>query len=72
MISTGLKLRAEKVGARKRADEMAFSWSRKEIKERSGLFYKRKEDIKENKKRLIEILAIIPWNIWEKNCEAGT
>ncbi|MCD6231914.1 N-glycosylase/DNA lyase [Candidatus Aerophobetes bacterium] len=64
VISMNLKLRAEKVGASKRSYKMPFSSRKVEVKK--AYIYERKEDVKENKKRLVEILTEIPWGVWEK------
>jgi len=64
VISVNLKLRAEKAKTKERFDKIPFSCRKVEIKK--ARIYKRKEDVKENKKRLVEILTEIPWGIWEK------
>ena len=64
VISVNLKLRAEKAKTREIFDKMPFSCRKVEIKK--ARIYERKEDVKENKRRLVEILTEIPWGIWEK------
>jgi len=64
VISVNLKLRAEKAKTKERFDKMPFSSRKVEVKK--AYIYERKEDVKENKKRLVEILTEIPWGVWEK------
>jgi len=64
VISANLKLRAEKAKTREIFDKMPFSCRKVEIKK--ARIYEGKEDVKENKKRLVEILTEIPWGVWEK------
>jgi len=65
VISANLKLRAEKAKTKERFDKIPFSYGKVEIK-KARIIYERKEDVRENKKRLAEILAEIPWDVWEK------